>query len=66
MLPAPFTRAVFSYGEPLHVPRALSPDEVESWRLRLERELGLMTAKLDAEFGDHSTLAELAARGITP
>ena len=63
-MPFPFTRAVIAYGAPLEVPRVLSDGEVETWRLRLERELGLLTARLDAELGDPATLEELRERGI--
>ena len=32
----PFSRAVYLYGDPIHVPR---DGDVEEWRLRLERAL---------------------------
>jgi lysophospholipid acyltransferase (LPLAT)-like uncharacterized protein len=36
VVPMPFTRALFLYGEPIVVPR---DGGVEEWRLRIEREM---------------------------
>jgi hypothetical protein len=36
VIPIPFTRTVFLYGEPIVVPR---DGEVEQWRLRVEQAL---------------------------
>ncbi len=64
LLPAPFTKAVFAYGEPLEVPRDADPEAQEQLRLKLERALGLLNARLDAEFGDPFMREELQGRGI--
>ena len=63
-LPAPFTRAVFQYGEPILVPHDSKAAAQEQFRLRLERELGGMNARLDAELGDNTMMEELRARGM--
>ena len=36
VIPYPFTRAIFVYGEPIVVPR---DGDVEEWRLRVEQTL---------------------------
>ena len=36
VVPYPFSKALFLYGEPLHVPR---DGDVEEWRERVERTL---------------------------
>lgn len=36
-VPLPFTTFVCSYGEPIHVPRELSPEHFEEVRLKVER-----------------------------
>ena len=35
-IPWPFSRVILSFGEPIHVPDRLSPEEVEEWRKRVE------------------------------
>ncbi|MDD3642766.1 MAG: lysophospholipid acyltransferase family protein [Candidatus Krumholzibacteria bacterium] len=50
-IPAPFTRVVIAYGEPLSVPRGASADEREALRAELERRLHRLTADLDLELG---------------
>ncbi len=39
ILPWPFSRVEVRYGEPIHVPRGLSEDEMEALRVKLEGEL---------------------------
>ena len=63
-LPLPFTRAVFAYGEPIEVPRDADAVAQEALRVKLERELGQLTARLDEEFGHPEMRTELRARGI--
>jgi hypothetical protein len=50
-LPLPFARIVVAYGEPFVVPAGAEPGEREEFRLRLERELGALTAELDRSLG---------------
>jgi lysophospholipid acyltransferase (LPLAT)-like uncharacterized protein len=51
MLPLPFGRAVFIYGEPIHVPKSSSEDEVEAIRLRLETEIHRLEREADIHLG---------------
>jgi lysophospholipid acyltransferase (LPLAT)-like uncharacterized protein len=44
VVPYPFTKAVFLYGEPLHVPRDA---DVEEWRLRVEQVMNDLAAEAD-------------------
>lgn len=39
MIPRPFTRLVFAYGEPIPVPRDAGEAELEAIRLRVETAL---------------------------
>lgn len=51
LLPYPFSRGLFLYGEPVVVPRDADGQEQESWRLRLEAELDRLTDLADDEMG---------------
>ena len=44
-LPLPFSRIDFFYGEPLLVPPALKEEQVEEYRLELEKRLNDLYAK---------------------
>lgn len=46
-LPAPFSRVVLSFGNPIHVPEKLAPEEIESWRKRIEE--AVTRAEMEAE-----------------
>ncbi len=50
-LPAPFTRIVVEYGEPLIIPEKAGSESIEVERLRLQEILTSMTAALDSELG---------------
>ena len=39
VVPLPFTKALFLYGEPLHVPRDA---DVEEWRLKIEETMNAL------------------------
>ena len=39
VVPYPFSRALYLYGEPLHVPRDA---DVEEWRLKLEQTMNAL------------------------
>ncbi len=47
MIPHPFTRLVFAYGEPVTVPREAGEAELEALRVQVER--GLQEAVRRAE-----------------
>lgn len=47
VVPWPFSRAVFEFGEPIRVPRAADPDEQERLRQHLETELDRLTDVAD-------------------
>lgn len=51
LLPYPFGRGLFVYGEPLWVPRAAGDAEEEGCRLKLEAELDRLTDLTDTEMG---------------
>jgi lysophospholipid acyltransferase (LPLAT)-like uncharacterized protein len=52
-VPGPFAKVVIAYGEPFVVPPDADRVAREQARLRLERELGELTAELDRSLGYH-------------
>jgi hypothetical protein len=50
-VPAPFTRVVIAYGEPVAVPDGATAEERERLRLLLEGRLHRLTEELDLELG---------------
>lgn len=50
-VPGPFARVVIAYGEPFIVPHDADREMREQSRLRLERELGELTAEVDRSLG---------------
>lgn len=51
MLARPFTRGVFVWGEPIHVPKNMSETEAETWRQLVEDKLTEVTDEADRYFG---------------
>lgn len=51
LVPWPFGRGLYLYGEPLSVPREADRQEQERLRLALERELNRLTDQADAALG---------------
>lgn len=51
LVPRPYSRGVFVYGEPIAVPRDAEGGGEETYRLRLESELDRLTDALDEEMG---------------
>lgn len=51
MIPKPFAKFVAIYGEPIEVPRRLTPDQREQYRQRLEDELNRVKDEADAICG---------------
>jgi lysophospholipid acyltransferase (LPLAT)-like uncharacterized protein len=51
LLPLPFGRGLFLYGEPQRVPRDAGESEIERLRAELERELNRLTDLADEETG---------------
>jgi lysophospholipid acyltransferase (LPLAT)-like uncharacterized protein len=47
IIPRPFTRAIFLYGEPIVVPR---DGDVEEWRGRVERAMNDLAEEADHDF----------------
>ena len=45
VLPLPFTRTIYLYGEPIVVPR---DGDVEEWRLRVERAMNALADEAEA------------------
>ncbi|MFP4055915.1 MAG: lysophospholipid acyltransferase family protein [Candidatus Brocadiia bacterium] len=50
-VPKPWSRARLVYGEPIHVPREVSGQEVERWRLRVEQGLKEATRRAEEAVG---------------
>jgi lysophospholipid acyltransferase (LPLAT)-like uncharacterized protein len=51
ILPLPFSKVTYIWGEPIFVPRELSEEELEEKRLLVEERLRGLTAEADAVFG---------------
>lgn len=58
VVPQPFTRAIFVYGDPIHVPRDITDDQAEEFRLRIEETLNRLGEQGEREFD------ELWSRGV--
>lgn len=50
VFPKPFARGVWAVGEPIRVPPEADEEQVESYRLELERSLSSLTALAEAQF----------------
>ena len=51
VIPKPFSRIDFFYGEPLFLPKDLKADGVEEYRLQLESNLGGLYRKVWGVYG---------------
>jgi lysophospholipid acyltransferase (LPLAT)-like uncharacterized protein len=51
-VPHPFARVVVSYGTPIHVPRDLGRDGIESFRLRIEEAIKALTRTVGERAGE--------------
>ncbi len=47
IVPLPFSRAIYLYGDPIEVPRR---GDVEEWRLRVEQTLNELAATAEEQF----------------
>ena len=47
VVPLPFTRAIFLYGDPIVVPR---DGNVEEWRLRIEERMNSLAVEAERDF----------------
>ncbi len=67
LVPLPFSRGVFVWGEPIAVPRNADPEILEACRQEIEDRLIALTAEADRACG-HPTVAPdpMAARPIAP
>jgi len=54
ILPLPFCRVVYIWGEPIFIPRDLKENELEEKRLLVEERLRRVTAEADAYFSSSS------------
>jgi hypothetical protein len=50
LVPVPFSRAVYIWGEPMYVPPTATKDEVTKYQETLEERLDLLTMKADDYF----------------
>lgn len=51
ILARPFSRGVFYYGEPITVPKSLTAEEQEDYRLLIEERLNAVSRQADLHFG---------------
>jgi hypothetical protein len=51
IIPKPFSRIDFYYGEPLFVPQKVKPEELEDYRLHLEQRLNELYKKAWGRYG---------------
>lgn len=58
-IPLPFSRAMFVYGEQIHVPSDLGPEDVESWRAEIEHRMNELVEHAENNFD------EMYASGLT-
>jgi lysophospholipid acyltransferase (LPLAT)-like uncharacterized protein len=49
-VPRPLSRALFLYGQPIEVPRELTEEQIEEYRLRVEQTLNEMAERVEGEF----------------
>lgn len=54
MIPMPFTRVAFAYGEPIQVPRDLDDGGMEEARARIERGLEEATRRAEKALEDEA------------
>lgn len=47
VVPLPFTRAIFLYGEPIQVPR---DGDAEEWRTEIERSMNALADEAERDF----------------
>ena len=64
MIPKPFARIVFYYGEAIHVPRSAGRDELESYRALLQDRLNAGTSWCDAHFGEERPWRKVKQDGM--
>jgi lysophospholipid acyltransferase (LPLAT)-like uncharacterized protein len=51
ILPVPFTRVVLAVGEPIKVPKVMTPEELEAMQLRLQETLNRLFVTAQRELG---------------
>ena len=54
MIPRPFTRVAFAYGEPIWIPREVDEPGLEMIRNQVEKALEETTARAEAALKDES------------
>lgn len=60
LIPKPFSRAVYLFGEPFHVPANLSRDELDRYRIRLQAEMERLDAIAEQIAAGHEPSGDLA------
>jgi lysophospholipid acyltransferase (LPLAT)-like uncharacterized protein len=51
-VPYPFTRGIFVYGDPIEIPREASDEEIEGWRVEVERRMNALAADTERDFDE--------------
>jgi len=64
LIPKPFARIAFYYGEPIRVPPAAKREELESFRVLLENRLNEGTSWCDAHFGPEKPWRKVKEEGV--
>ncbi len=64
MIPKPFARVVWYYGEPIRVPPKVRREELESFRILLEDSLNRGTTWCDAQFGAEKPWRKVKEKGV--
>jgi lysophospholipid acyltransferase (LPLAT)-like uncharacterized protein len=64
MIPKPFARIVFYYGEPIWVPASTGKDELETFRRVLEERLNTGASWCDAHFGPDRPWRKVKEKGV--
>lgn len=49
-MPLPFSKAIFLYGEPIEVPRRLTPEQAENYRTTIESKLNELCEQGERDF----------------
>lgn len=52
IVPRPFTRGIFVYGEPIYVPREMTPEQFEETRLLVETRMNELVEISETRFGE--------------
>lgn len=58
VLPRPFSRAVLFLGDPIHIPENITGEELEAWRVEIERDMIHLVRKAEEHLNGESSEEE--------